>query len=178
MEKVMYGTQQIKDILREVVICTRLSCTKNGKVYSPKAEEFLQWINEYTKYCIPEEVENWKRITRELIYSPIALKLDSMATCEIQRLIDSKEYQIIDDLFNFINAGVIMEMYHTTHSWDEVSDVITKQGHTGWTFSGLCNKILQFSIYGTEFIDKYYPDRINRDEEFKRVYMKAKNRKR
>ena len=58
MKRKKYSSEEIRGILRNVTWCSRLHCTKGGKVYSLVAEEFLNWINEYTKYCIPEKVED------------------------------------------------------------------------------------------------------------------------
>ena len=81
-----YNYAAIKDILNEVTICTQLFCTKNGEIYSTSAEEFLEWINEYTKYVIPEKVDTWKNVTRKCIYNPLVLKHDVEITKQIKQL--------------------------------------------------------------------------------------------
>jgi len=175
-----YNSAAIKDILNEVTICTQLFCTKNGEIYSTSAEEFLEWINEYTKYIIPEKVDTWKKVTRKCIYSPLVLKHDIEITKPIQRLIESREYAIIDNLFNFIDAGEIMKTFDETKSWDEVYKVLQEQGHSGWTFSGVLNVMINFSSLGVEFVDRYAPYKLDRDEGCKELYeeMKDYNNKR
>lgn len=175
MEKIVnYGVEDIERILIDVKQCKQFFITKNGQLYSLEAENFLEWINGYTKYCLPEMVESWKQNVRNLIYSPIVLKPRLECTQELQTLVDDRDFYIIDSLFNYMDAGKIMQVFAETGSWDEVENAIRKQGHSGYTFSGISNVMLQYSPHGVDFINRFDPDRPNRDKIFKKIYNKKK----
>ena len=178
MEKEKYSSGEIKGILKNVTWSSRMHCTRGGKVYSSSAEEFLRWINEYTKYCRPDEVDNWNSICRDKIYNPLILKDGVECTPELQKLIHNREYEIVDCLFNFMDAGAIMKKYHDTNSWDEVEMLIKEQGHSGYMFSGMCNVMLRFSQYGVEFVDHFDPFRAERCQAFQDMYKKRSEEKR
>ena len=55
-----------------------------------------------------------------------------------------------------------------------VEELVREQGHSGWTFSGLSNILIKYSLIGVDFIEKFDPDRIIRDENFREYYNKAK----
>lgn len=74
-----------------------------------------------------------------------------------------------------MNAGKIMQTYNNTKSWKEVDKIMEEQGHSGWTFSGLSNIMIQYSLIGADFIDRYDPHRVERSKDFKNIYDKSKN---
>lgn len=148
---------------------------KNGKIYCSGAEEYLMWINQYSEYCIPEMVETWKEDIRKIIYSPLVSKLQNKEDLYVQELIENNNYEIIDNLYNFMDAGKIMQVYNDTKSWEEVDKLVKVQGHSGWTFSGLLTVMIQYSLIGVDFVDRYDTGRIKRDREFNKVYNDAKS---
>ena len=174
MEIKKYNYDKIKEILNEIRHSTLLCCTKNGKIYSSSAEEYLKWLGEFAKYCLPEKVEEWNENIRKILYSVIVPKHKFKDDPHVKRIVESNEYAIIDSLYNFMNAAEIMETYDKTNSWECVREKIKEQGHTGFTFSGLSNVMIEYSKIGVEFIENLDPDRINRDESFKKYYTKVK----
>ena len=173
MEK-KYSSKELEEILDEVRASTLLYVTKNGKIDCPSAEQYLTWINEYSKYCIPEMAESWKECVRKIIYSTLVPKPEYKDNSTAKELIENNNYAIIDSLYNFMDAGRIMQTYNETKSWEEVNKVVEEQGHSGWTFSGLLNVMIQYSLIGVEFVDKYDPNRVKRDKDFKKIYNKSK----
>lgn len=141
-----YNSKQLEEILDEVRTCTLLFVTKNGKINCPSAEEYLTWINQYSKYCIPEMAEIWKETIRNLIYSPLVPKPQHQENSIVKEVIENNNYVIIDNLYNFMGAGKIMQTYNETKSWEKVDNVLKEQGHSGWTFSGLLNIMVQYSL--------------------------------
>lgn len=175
MEKNKYYSKQLEEILDEVRAYTLLFVTKNGKIDCPSAEKYLTWINQYSKYCIPETAESWKENVRKIIYSPLVPKTEHKDNPISKDLIRNNNYVIIDNLYNFMDAGKIMQVYNDTKSWEEVDKVLKEQGHSGYTFSGLLNVMIQYSLIGVEFVDRYDPNRIKIDKNFKRLYKKSKS---
>lgn len=175
MKKNKYNTKQLEEILDGVRACTLLFVTKNGKIDCPSAEEYLTWINQYSKYCIPEMAENWKETVRKIIYSPLVPKPEHQNNPITKDLIENNNYVIVDNLYNFMDAGEIMQTYNDTKSWEEVDKVIKEQGHSGYTFLGLENVMIQYSLIGVEFIDRYDYNRTKRDKDFKKLYNKSKS---
>ncbi len=53
--------------------------------------------------------------------------------------------------------------------------VVNEQGHSGLTFSGLLNIMVQYSLIGVDFVDRYDPSRIKRDKNFKKIYNQSKS---
>lgn len=175
MEKTCsYTIKDLENILGDVKMCMALYCTKNGETNSSFAENYLNWLNQYTRYCIPERIHEWRKCTKEILYSPLVLKYHLEETPKIKAKIKARDYFIIDTLYNFMNAGEIMEAYNETHSWESIDEILEQQGHTGYTFSGLTNVMIHFSLLGPEFIERYDPNRLNRDEDFKKEYEEAK----
>lgn len=175
MEKKKYSSKQLEEILDEVRTCTLFYITQNGTIDCPSAEEYLTWINQYSKYCIPEMAEDWKETIRKIIYSPLIPKPQYQNNSITKRLVKDNNYAIIDDLYNFMDAGKIMQTYDETKSWNEVDKIIKEQGHSGWTFSGVLNIMIQYSLIGTDFVDRYAPQRVNKSKDFKRIYDQSKN---
>lgn len=64
--------------------------------------------------------------------------------------------------------------WNETHSWEDIDMVLEKQGHSGYTFSGLANMMIRYSDIGVEFVDKYCPTRLKRDDGFAELYNEAK----
>ena len=174
MEKLKYGSKEIERILDEVRINSLLFITQNGKIFSSEAEKFIEWINEYSKYCIPEKKEKWQQETRKIIYSPLVPKPEHKDKPETHEIIRYNNFAIIDSLYNFIYAGRIMEIYDKTKSWKEVEEELHEQGHSGMTFAGLIFTLIEYSLIGPEFTDLFDYSRIERDKEFKKVYLKKK----
>ena len=67
---------------------------------------------------------------------------------------------------------MIMEAYNNTHSWEEVDKVLRSQGHSGFTFSGLLNVMIKYSVIGAEFTDRYAPLELKRDSNLKKAYKR------
>ena len=173
MESKKYNPQKISEIINDIRICTLLYCTKNGKVYSSSAEEYIKWLGEFSKYCIPEMKNDWMDTIRKIVYGVVVTKPKFSDDPAIQEIIRNNEYAIIDNLYNFMNAAEIMKVYDETHSWECVNYIVKKQGHSGWTFSGLSNTLIQYSLIGVDFIEKFDPNSINRDKDFKEYYNKT-----
>lgn len=163
----------LNEILDEVRVCTLLCCTKNGEIYSASAEKYLKWLEEYTKFCIPEMVNEWKESTRKIVYSPLVPKQEARNNSRTKELIIYDNYRIIDELYNFMDAGKIMQTFDETHSWEKVRQVVREQGHSGFTFSGMAIVILKYSLIGVEFVDRFC-SYIIKDKELKKIYMKQK----
>lgn len=175
MKKNKYNSTELERILDEVRACNLFFITKNGKINCPSAEDYLAWINQYSRFCIPEMKESWEETTRNIIYSPLVPKPEYQDDSLAKELVESNNYAIIDYLYNFMDAGRIMQTYDETKSWEKVDEVLDEQGHSGLTFSGLMNVIIQYSKIGADFVDRYDPDRVKRDRIFKAYYKKSKD---
>ena len=171
-----YGAAELKVILNAVRLVKRFHITENGEIHSAMAEEYLKWLNQYAVYCSEDKQEAWKKDTHDIVYRPKVIKPICERDMKAQQTIANDDYGIIDDLYNFMDAGEIMKTYHETESWQKVYEVLKGQGHSGYTFSGVASIILEYAPFGVDFIDRCCPERINYDEEFKKVYMGRKKR--
>jgi len=153
------GLKGVKEVLADVIAKQLVGISK-----SDLAESY----NSYTKYCFPELKEEWNRMTRVIVYQPLTLNKDM--------IIDPNVYGRVNTLANFMEAGEIMQTFFETKSWEEVDKVLDRQGHTGYTFSGMANVLILFSPMGVEFVDRYTKDRLERDQGFRDNYIVAKER--
>lgn len=169
-----YSSEEIRKILEDVKTCAQLFCTKNNKVYSDMAEEFINSLGEYAKYCYPEMTSRWELRIRENIYGPLVPRGVIPFNDRIERVIKTRDMAIIDTLFNFINAGEIMSAYDETKSWEEIDRILDIQGHTGSTFSALISILILYWPLGVAFADRYDPTRKDINEKFKVDYEQAK----
>lgn len=169
-----YSSEEIRGILEDVEVCAQLFFHKNNKIHSDMAEEFINRMGEYAKYCYPEMASRWKRKIREKIYSPLAPRGLMPINDRIEGMIETRKMAIIDTLFSFINAGEIMRSYDETHSWEEIDKVLDSQGHTGSTFAALISLLILYWPGGVAFADRYDSTRIDINEKFKIGYEQAK----
>ena len=171
-----WSLEKLESMLDEVRLYTLFHITKNGKIYSTVAEGYLKYISKYSKYCIPEMADGWINTIRNLIYNDVlVLNQQYQNDSSAKQLIKDNNYEIIDNLYNFMDAGVIMEVYNNTHSWEEVDKVLKSQGHSGFTFSGLLNVMIKYSVIGADFADRYAALELKRDSDLKKAYKKLKN---
>ena len=61
--------KQIKIVLKDVKMSKLLSLTKNGKVYSLKAEEYIDYLNSFSSYCIEEMKQDFEENVRKTVYA-------------------------------------------------------------------------------------------------------------
>lgn len=174
MEK-KYTSEDIKTILEKVVVSHQWYLTRDGKIYEPEAEEFINWLNSFTKYCFPFRSDVWKNNIRELIYNPKVPRIGVKITDELKDYLDEDKSCIIGALYHFIDAAEVMEVYATTKSWEEVARTVSNQGHSGHTFSCMRDVLLDYSLMGVEFIDRFDPDSINKDKNRKKAYIERKH---
>lgn len=171
----MYRLKQLEEVLDNVRTSTLMHCTNNGKIVSSYAEEYLRWIGEYSKYCIPEMVDSWNEENRKIIYSPLVPNPNYREDPRVRELIIRNNWKITDELDSFAYAGEIMKLYDETHSWEDIDKLLHEQGHTGWSFTGVVNTMLKYSMIGVQFVDKYYPGKRNIDPNFRKLYDERKN---
>ncbi len=131
MEKNRYSLKQLEEILDEVRACNLFYVLIDGKIDCFSAEEYLTWINQYSKYCIPEMAGSWEKAIKKIIYSPLVPKPQHQDNSTVKDIIVNNNYVIIDNLYNFMDAGKIMQTYNNTKSWEEVDKVVEEQGHSG-----------------------------------------------
>lgn len=155
MDEINYSYEELVNILQEVRLCKTSGVTVKEKFECPSAELFLTWINGFSKYCIPEKAEVWKRTIRNILYKPSFPKPEDSNVLSDQELINIENNAIIEYLYPFMDAGRVMQVYHNTNSWEAVDELIKKQGLPKTDFGGLTNKMIQFSPIGFHFVDRY-----------------------
>lgn len=175
MRQVRYTLEELEEVLDNVRTSTLLYCIMDGEIVSSYAEEYLMWINQYAKYCIPEMAEVWKDENRKAVYSPLVVDPKYKDDPQVAELLVRNNWKITDHLDDFIFAGELMEIYDKTHSWDEVDKLLKEQGHSGWSFTGVVNTMLKYSMIGVEFVDKYYPGKRKIDMDFRKMYDERKD---
>lgn len=126
-----------ENALRSMRLSQEMFLTKNGKFYSMTSDEYVKKLQEYGIYCKEEELDNWFN--------------------RVQALVDAIP-RMSDDGWLY-EAGIfdstveMMELLSNGGSWDEVRELISKQGHTGMTMSSMAQNLLEFSPYGIQFVD-------------------------
>ena len=174
MEK-KYSSKDIINILERVVIHHQLHLTKDGKIYSPDAEEIIEWLNSYKKYCLPFRSDAWENSIRELLYHPKVLKPWIVITEDLKKYLDDDKRCIMLALYHYMDAAEVMDTYATTKSWEEVEKTIENQGHTGHTFACMRDILLDYSLMGVEFVERFDPDSLEKNKDRKKAYLERKN---
>ena len=127
-----------ENIIRNMKTTKFLYITKNGKFYCTMANKYVDKMSKYSKYCKDEEQENWvKGIENVISYAG-----------------EVNDYTLTDELHSYQDAGEITEIMSSNNDWEEIGKVVKKQGHSGATMSSLGQKLLYFSPYGVEFVEK------------------------
>lgn len=126
-----------ENALRSMRLSQDLFLTKNGKFYSMTSDNYIKKLQEYGIYCKEEELDNWFN--------------------RVQALVDA--IPGMSDAGWLYEAGIfdatveMMELLSNGGSWDEVRELISKQGHTIMTMSSMAQNLLEFSPYGIQFVD-------------------------
>lgn len=135
VDKITAPTKE--NALRSMRLSQELFLTKNGKFYSMTSDAYIRKLQEYGIYCKEEELDNWFNRVQALVDA-------------IPKMSDNGwlyEAGIFDSTVE------MMELLSNGSSWDEVRELISKQGHTGMTMSSMAQNLLEFSPYGIEFVD-------------------------
>lgn len=135
VQKITAPTKE--NALNSMRIAQGLFLTKNGKFYSMTSDEYIRKLQEYKKYCKDEEQENWCIRTQALVDA-----IPSMSDSEWLY-----EAGIFDATVE------LMEKMASDFTWDEVREIISRQGHTGMTMSCMAQKLLEFSPQGISFVE-------------------------
>lgn len=173
MEK-KYTEEDIRLILEEVVLAHQMFLTKNGVAWEPDAERFIEWLGGYSKYCLPYRAQEWEEKIRELIYNPKVLKPWVQMTPELKKYLDDDKDTIIRALYHYMDAAEVMEVYANTHSWEEVKRTVDNLHLLGWGFGCLRDILLDYSLMGTEFVERFDPISLDRDKNRKKAYLERK----
>ena len=162
--------------LEEILAEVRLNIQKsNGEITKiKKAEEYIDYMDKYKKLCIEEKQEDWTNSIARLIYSPIVLNKGIKYTPHIDRIVNSTDIEIIDELESFMNASKVMKIYNETKSWDKVDMLLKKQRHSRYSFECMIEVLIEYSPIGVEFIDRYDKNIIKNNLEFGRLYEESK----
>ena len=107
MEK-KYNSDKLKEVTNDVRTSTLLYLMKDGKIYSSEAEKYLEWIGQYDKYCIPEKRDDWHTTVRKIVYSALAPKPGHQDDDYVKEVLESNDWAILDDLYNFPDAAEMM----------------------------------------------------------------------
>ncbi|MBQ2909540.1 MAG: hypothetical protein IJE53_01900 [Bacilli bacterium] len=135
VDKITAPTKE--NALRSMRLSQDLFLTKNGKFYSMTSDNYIKKLQEYGIYCKEEELDNWFN--------------------RVQALVDA--IPGMSDAGWLYEAGIfdatveMMELLSNGGSWDEVRELISKQGHTIMTMSSMAQNLLEFSPYGIQFVD-------------------------
>ena len=135
VDKITAPTKE--NALRSMRLSQDLFLTKNGKFYSMTSDDYIKKLQEYGIYCKEEELDNWFN--------------------RVQALVDA--IPEMSDAGWLYEAGIfdatveMMELLSNGGSWDEVRELISKQGHTVMTMSSVAQNLLEFSPYGIQFVD-------------------------
>lgn len=117
-------------------------------------EEFLEYILEYSKYCIPEMQEAWQIDIKRLLSA----------------ILDNDT--LIDYLAYYVYTAELMQIYANTHSYKDLKDTLYNQKHTGLSFSGTSSLIIKYAIFGKDFINSFDPTRPKKE---KNNFLESRN---
>lgn len=125
--------KHIKSVLKDVIMSKLLSLTKNGKVYSLKAEEYIDYLNSFSSYCIEEMKHDFEENVRKTVYAAGEMDDNFLSTL----------------LYAYNDAGKFMKLMHEGKTIDEIQELV-------WWPVDSCVLILmlKYSENGIEFTEK------------------------
>lgn len=127
-----------KSALSDMRLSYDLSLTKDGKVYSYVMNEYLTKMQEYGIYCKEGKREDW------------CIRLQELVDC-IPEMCDA---EWLYEACIFEMTAELMEKMNDEFTWDEIAEIVSRQGHTGMSISLTGQSLLEFSPYGIGFVDE------------------------
>ena len=123
--------------LKGILESKRTGRKKNGKYYSPKAEEYLNKLKEYSNYCMKGKKEEYVGLAEKMI---LAVTEDNMSELESQ-------------LIALEDAGLIMKEMAGDKSWEEIKDYAHSIIGLAHTASLVAQYMLEFSQCGVGYVN-------------------------
>lgn len=142
-ESIASLNEEIGKVIRSVIMSRLLVLTKENKIFSYEAEEYIRKLGDYAIYCKDDKQEGWKAMIRKIVYAS-GTGNDQRVLCELEA---------------FERVGTVMKMEHDGCSFDEVHEYFFEhacQPGPDATLFGL--KILEFAKDGRKFIMEHYAD--------------------
>ena len=125
---------ETEQVLHDVMMAKLFFLTKNNKIYSYDAEEYITKMSKYSNYCKTDKQAQWESEIRKLVY---------MAG-------EATDKYILSQLYAREQAGLIMEEIEKGKSWNDISELVNSQVYN---LSLLGEVMLEYSPYGIDFVD-------------------------
>ncbi len=173
-----YSYTRLQEMINNVRMSLRLHIQKHNKPYCHEAEGFIQAVMAYSPLVRPEKVKEFELVLRRYVYGCVALPETfdekDLWNTTVERAEEMNTLAVVNSIYQLIDYCNVVKKWDDTQSWEEIDKVLHKQGHSGYSFSGLANMMIRYSDIGVEFVDKYCPDRLERDSDFAEIYNNAK----
>ena len=171
-----YSQIDMQELIEEIRITTKINEKNNKNIEIKNAEDFLRYINNYSKYCTEDKKQLWKNTTSSLIYSPLVLNDGVKITPHIEQLINESDIEILDELYAYLCAGEIMEKYNKTKSWNEIDKILDRRKYSRYEFEKISDILIEYSSIGVNFIEKYDIKRLKKDKELQSRFFFLKRK--
>ncbi len=143
-----------ENAIKSMIMSELFHLTADGKLFSHTANEYLAKMSGYAHYCKEETRKVWaQRITglmnrayqegiRPFKQSPESL--ESNKSAELNNYL--RELHAMED------AVVVMEALANDSSWEQIIEIVRKQGYTKHNISDIGEVMAYFSPYGFDFV--------------------------
>lgn len=116
MEKIVIPFRENLDlkadsVMRNVRMARILHLTKDGRVYSHEAEEYINNLSKYSEYCKEGKKEDWKNHIRLIVYATGAEDID--------------DWDVRFQLQAYEVAGFLMEKANMETPWDDLKEYLS-----------------------------------------------------
>jgi hypothetical protein len=144
-ETLFLENEKIAEVIKSVIMSRLLFLTKEGKIYSHLAEEYIRELNEYAVYCKDGKQEEWKELVREIVYVSG----------------NGSDERVLFELESFERVGTIMKMQDEGASYEALHNYFFEnacESGIDQILFGL--KMLKFAKDGRKFIEEHYSDKL------------------
>ena len=162
MEEEKYNFKYLESMLNEILELTN----------SPKWEEFYDYLENFSIYCIPDKKDEWCNDIKKLIVEFKNNYLEIENTTIINEYLSRTKEWLFDEILGFICTGRLMKLYAETKSWEKIDSFI-QQIKFYFYYSKISDKMLRYSLIGPEFVKRYDYYRLDRDDNFSESWYKA-----
>lgn len=143
-----------ENAIKSMIMSELFHLTADGKLFSHTANEYLAKMSEYACYCKEETREVWlQKIIglMNLAYQEEEIRpFKQSQSPESNKSAELNNY--LGELHAMEDAVVVMKALANDSSWEQIIEIVRKQGYTKHNISDIGEVMAYFSPYGFDFV--------------------------
>ncbi|MBR2828104.1 MAG: hypothetical protein IKE70_02605 [Bacilli bacterium] len=159
---------ELEEILAEI----RVKNTNQEKLIRVKrAEDLINQFRNNKDLIIEEKQEKIINYIESLIYSPLIVLEKGKKSKYLNKILNTIDFEIMDEFYGFLDALEIMKVYAKTNSWEEVKNTLKRQEHTRYSMESVLEILLEYSNIGVDFTNIFANNIVKENMELNRLYQ-------